>query len=53
MDNVEDLALEFCCKVRDLISTYLGVLLGAPFKFMAAWDGVEEMFRKGLALWKR
>ena len=27
--------------------------LGAPFKFAAAWDGIEERLRKRLAMWKR
>ncbi|RVW47335.1 putative ribonuclease H protein [Vitis vinifera] len=36
-----------------LPSTYLGMPLGAPFKSVAAWDGIEERFRKKLAMWKR
>ena len=51
--NVEDLALEVGCKVGGLLSRYLGLPLGAPFKSMAVWDGVEERFRKRLAMWKR
>ena len=35
-----------------LPSTYLGVPLGAPFKSVVAWDGVEERFRKTLAMCK-
>ncbi|RVW99739.1 Retrovirus-related Pol polyprotein from transposon TNT 1-94 [Vitis vinifera] len=27
--------------------------LGAPFKFVSVWDGVEERLRKRLTLWKR
>ena len=27
--------------------------LGAPFKFVGVWDGIEERFRKKLATWKR
>ena len=35
-----------------LPSTYLGMSLGAPFKFVVAWDEVEERFPKILAMWK-
>ena len=34
--NVEELADEFRYKVGRLPSTYLGMLLGAPFKYAAA-----------------
>ena len=27
--------------------------LGAPFKSVAAWDGIKERFCKRLAMWKR
>ena len=36
-----------------LPSTYLGMSLGALFKSVAAWDGVEERFRNKLTMWKR
>ena len=36
-----------------LPSSYLGLPLGAPFKFVVAWDRVEERFYKRLAMWKR
>ncbi|RVX18219.1 hypothetical protein CK203_006709 [Vitis vinifera] len=52
VENVEELADEFGYKVRKLPSTYLGMPLGAPFKCVAAWDGIEERFRKKLAMWK-
>ena len=42
--NIEDLALELGCKVGGLPSCYLGLPLGAPFKLVAMWDGVEERF---------
>ena len=32
---------------------YLGLPLGAKHKEARVWDGVEERFRKRLALWKR
>ena len=50
---MEELADEFSYKVGKLPSTYLGMPLGAPFKSVGAWDGVEERFRKRLAMWKR
>ena len=36
-----------------LPSCYLGLPLGPPFKSKVVWDGVEERFRKRLAMWKR
>ena len=51
--DIEDLALEFGCKVGGLPSYYLGLPLGGPFKSKVVWDGVEERFRKRLAMWKR
>ena len=27
--------------------------MGAPFKSVATWDGIEERFRKRLTMWKR
>ncbi|KAL6341835.1 hypothetical protein AAG906_038079 [Vitis piasezkii] len=42
--NVEELANEFGYNVRNLPSTYLGMPLGAPFKSIGAWDGIEERF---------
>ncbi|RVW60999.1 hypothetical protein CK203_051369 [Vitis vinifera] len=53
VENVEELAEEFGYKVGRLPSTYLGMPLGAPFKSVATWDGIEERFRKRLAMWKR
>ena len=53
VENVEEVALEFGCKVSKLPSTYLGLPLGARFKEVATWDGVEERLRKRLSLWKR
>ena len=50
VENIDDLALEFECKVGSLPSTYLGLPLGAPFKSMAIWDGVEEQFQRRLTM---
>ncbi|RVW33303.1 Transposon TX1 uncharacterized 149 kDa protein [Vitis vinifera] len=50
VENIDDLALDFGCRVGSLPSTYLGLPLGAPFKTVSVWDGVEERFRKRLAM---
>ena len=53
VENIDDLAMELDCRVGNLPSTYLGLPLGAPFKSVTVWDGVEEWFRRRLAMWKR
>ena len=53
VENINDLALDFGCRVGSLPSTYLGLPLSAPFKSVTVWDGVEERFRRRLAMWKR
>ncbi|KAJ9678923.1 hypothetical protein PVL29_020968 [Vitis rotundifolia] len=53
VENLEVLALEVGCKVGRLPNSYLGIPLGANHKSVAVWDGVEERFRRRLALWKR
>ena len=51
--NIDDLALDFGCRVGSLPSTYLGLPLSARFKSVTVWNGVEERFRRRLAMWKR
>ena len=51
--NIQDLASVLGCKVSSLPSTYLDLPLGAPFKFVHAWDAVEERFQRRLALRKK
>ena len=51
--NIEGLALELGCKVGGIPSCYLGMPLGAAFNSLAVWDGLEERFRRRLAMWKR
>ena len=51
--NAKVLANELGCKMDNLPTTYLGLPLGAHCKSLTIWDGVEEHFRKKLALWKR
>ena len=53
VENIEELAQEFGCKVGALPSSYLGLPLDAHFKTVSIWDNVKERFRKRLALWKR
>ena len=53
MGNIDDLALDLGCKIGDLPFSYLGLSSGAFFKFVTVWDGVEERFRKRLAMLKR
>ena len=50
VENMKELDFEVGCKVGSLPSTYLGMPLGAHFKFVAIWDGVEEKFLKRLAM---
>ena len=52
VENMEALATELGCKVGSLLSSYLGLSLGALYKFVAAWDGVEVRVWKRLARWK-
>ena len=53
VENPKILALELGCDVGSLPTTYLGLPLGAKHNSQRVWDGVEERFRKRLALWKR
>ncbi|RVW73236.1 LINE-1 reverse transcriptase-like [Vitis vinifera] len=52
VENAEELAATIGCKVGSLPTTYLGLPLGAPYRSLAVWDGVEERMRKKLARWK-
>ena len=45
--------LSWGCRTGALPFTYLGLPLGMRCNSIQVWDGVEEMFRKKLALWKR
>ncbi|KAL6333963.1 hypothetical protein AAG906_000014 [Vitis piasezkii] len=47
VENMDDLAWEFGCSLGSLPTTYLGMPLGAPFKSILIWDGVEERFEGG------
>lgn len=52
MENAKELATELGSWVGGLLSTYLGLPLGATHKSIAIWDVVEERMRRRLALWK-
>ena len=52
VDDVEELTAAIGCKVGSLPTTYLGLPLGAQYRSLAVWDGVEERMRKKLATWK-
>ena len=41
------------CKIGLRPTDYLGMPLGVKHNFLEVWDGVEERFRRRLALWKR
>ena len=51
VENPNCLALELCCKVGSLPTTYLELPLGEKHNSQRVWDGVEERLRKKLALW--
>ena len=53
VDNLVSLAMVLGCRTRQLLSTYLGLPLGAPHKSVAIWDVIEERMRKKFAFWKR
>ncbi|RVW89588.1 hypothetical protein CK203_036425 [Vitis vinifera] len=46
VENIDDLDLDFGCRLGSLPSTYLGLPLGVPFKSVTVWDGVKERFRR-------
>lgn len=50
---MEDLALELGCKVDSLPTSYLGLPLRAQHNSTTVSNGVEERFRKKLAIGKR
>ena len=51
--NADFVVDELGCKVGSLMSSYLGMPLGARFNFENVCDRVEERFRKRLPLWKK
>ena len=53
INDVEDPARVLGCKLGTLLTSYLRMPYGAPFKSYKVWDVVEGRFQKCLALWKR
>ena len=53
VENLEVLTAELGCRIGTLPLAYLGLPLGMRQNSLQVWDGVEERFRKRLALWKR
>ena len=39
VENIDDLDLDFGCRLGSLPSTYLGLPLVVPFKSVTVWDG--------------
>ena len=52
VEDIEGLARELGCQYGILPTTYLGLPLGVRRNSTSVWDGVEERFRKRLAIWK-
>lgn len=44
---MKGLATTLGCRVEHLPTIHLGLPLGAPFKAVRAWDGMEEDSKKG------
>ena len=53
VENAESLAAELGCNVGSLPTVYIGISLRAKHNSLEVWNGVEERFRRRLALWKR
>ncbi|RVW40734.1 Transposon TX1 uncharacterized 149 kDa protein [Vitis vinifera] len=50
VEEVDRAAAVFGCKVGNLPTNYLGLPLGASHKSCRVWDGVEERFKRKLAM---
>lgn len=53
VENIDNLASAFGCKISTLPSSYLGLPIGGPFKSKAMWNPVIERFDRRLAGWKK
>lgn len=49
VDYADNLAKEFGCKIGSHPSTYLGLSLGAAFRFVVIWDGRLTPHRNNLS----
>ena len=50
VEYIEELTLELGCNIGCLPTTYLGLPLGMRRQSTLIWDGVEERFRRKLAI---
>ena len=53
VENIEELALKLGCNIGCLPTTYLVLPPGMRRQSTLVWDGVEEIFKRKLAIWKR
>ena len=53
VEDVDKATAVFGCKVENLLTTYLGLPLGAPHNLCKVWDVVEERFKRKSATWKK
>jgi hypothetical protein len=53
VNDIDSLASLFGCRVARLSMKYLGLLLGAPYKLTAIWNGIFENMERRLAGWQR
>ena len=53
VEDVDRAATVFGYKEGNLLTTYLGLPLGAPHNSCRVWDVVEERFKRKLATWKK
>lgn len=51
--NVEVLVVELGCRVGNLLSSYLGLPSGTPFKEDSILYLMKERFKRKLSMWKR
>lgn len=50
VENIDDPSVKFGCEMGSLLSTYLGLPLGALFKSTTTLDGVEKRFHNRLSM---
>ena len=50
VDSLENIVSVLGCRIGKLLTSYLGLPLGASFKSSRVWDVVEKRFRKCFVL---
>ena len=53
VNNLDALANILQCRVGNLPTKYLGMLLGTSFKIASIWNPILEKMEKKLSGWKR